>query len=60
MSTDYDRDFYVWSHEQARLLRAGQFSRLDITHLAQGRQRPRIRRQVWVIATARSGESASV
>lgn len=35
MSTDYDRDFYVWSHEQARLLRAGQFSLLDITHLAE-------------------------
>ena len=35
MNTDYDHDFCVWSSEQARLLRDGQFSLLDITHLAE-------------------------
>lgn len=35
MSTDYDTDFYVWSQEQARLLRARCFGQLDITHLAE-------------------------
>jgi hypothetical protein len=35
MSADYDTDFYVWAGEQARLLRAGRFSQLDIEHVAE-------------------------
>ncbi len=31
----YDEDFYAWSMEQARLLRAGEFSRLDIENVAE-------------------------
>ena len=30
----YDKDVILWSQEQARLLRAGQFAHLDIEHLA--------------------------
>lgn len=30
----YDSDVIAWANEQARLLRAGQFSRLDIEHIA--------------------------
>lgn len=33
-TTAYDRDVNLWSQEQARLLRAGRFSELDIEHLA--------------------------
>ena len=33
-TTSYDRDVILWSQEQARLLRAGRFSELDIEHLA--------------------------
>ena len=29
----HDRDFYAWSREQAALLRAGAFDRLDTEHL---------------------------
>ena len=32
--TPYERDVILWSQEQARLLRAGRFSELDIEHLA--------------------------
>jgi hypothetical protein len=32
---DYDRDFYSWSLEQARLIRAGQWPRVDIDNLAE-------------------------
>ena len=32
--TAYDKDVILWSQEQARLLRAGRFSELDIEHLA--------------------------
>jgi ribosomal protein L29 len=35
MSTDYDTDFYAWAEEQARLLRSGRFSQLDIAHVAE-------------------------
>jgi hypothetical protein len=31
----YDDDFYAWSMEQARLLRAGEFARLDIENIAE-------------------------
>jgi hypothetical protein len=31
----YDEDFYAWSTEQARLLRAGEFARLDIANIAE-------------------------
>ncbi|NEV64292.1 DUF29 domain-containing protein [Thiorhodococcus minor] len=33
--TGYDRDVIAWANEQARLLRTGQFDRLDIEHLAE-------------------------
>ncbi len=33
-TTTYDKDVILWSQEQARLLRAGRFSELDIEHLA--------------------------
>ncbi len=33
-TTAYDKDVILWSQEQARLLRAGRFSELDIEHLA--------------------------
>ena len=33
MSVDYDEDFFAWSQEQARLLRSGRFSKLDVDHL---------------------------
>ncbi len=32
--TVYERDVILWSEEQARLLRAGRFSELDIEHVA--------------------------
>jgi hypothetical protein len=31
----YDEDFYAWTLEQARLLRAGEFSQLDIDNIAE-------------------------
>jgi hypothetical protein len=31
----YDEDFYAWSMEQARLLRGGEFARLDIENIAE-------------------------
>jgi hypothetical protein len=34
VSAPYEEDVLLWSQEQARLLRAGQFSQLDIEHLA--------------------------
>ena len=34
MGTVYDKDVVLWAQEQARLLRSGQFSQLDIEHLA--------------------------
>ena len=33
-SSCYDKDVFLWSREQAALLRAGNFSQLDIEHLA--------------------------
>lgn len=35
MSINYESDFCAWSREQARLLRSGRFSQLDIQHLAE-------------------------
>ena len=35
MSTSYHNDVLAWAGEQARLLRSGQFSALDIEHIAQ-------------------------
>ncbi len=32
---DYDGDIIAWANEQARLLRAGLFSQLDIEHIAE-------------------------
>ena len=32
--TSYEKDVVRWAQEQARLLRAGDFSRLDIEHIA--------------------------
>ena len=34
MGTSYERDVVLWSQEQAQLLRSGQWSQLDIEHLA--------------------------
>ena len=34
-ATDYDRDFYQWTQQQAALLRQGQLSRLDVENLAE-------------------------
>jgi hypothetical protein len=31
----YDEDFFAWTEEQARLLRAGEFSQLDIANVAE-------------------------
>jgi hypothetical protein len=31
----YDRDFYTWSQEQAALMRAGRFDRLDVENVAE-------------------------
>jgi hypothetical protein len=31
----YDRDFYAWANDQARLLRAGKLSEADIDHIAE-------------------------
>jgi hypothetical protein len=31
----YDDDFYAWTQDQARLLRAGDFHAVDVTHLAE-------------------------
>jgi hypothetical protein len=33
-STSYDADIVAWAREQAALLRAGKFARLDIEHIA--------------------------
>jgi Domain of unknown function DUF29 len=33
-TTSYDKDVILWSQEQARLLRAGRFTELDVEHLA--------------------------
>jgi len=32
---DYEEDFYLWTVEQARLLRAGDFSTIDVAHIAE-------------------------
>ncbi|HEY3912003.1 MAG TPA: DUF29 domain-containing protein [Stellaceae bacterium] len=32
---DYEEDFYAWTVEQARLLRAGEFSDLDVENIAE-------------------------
>jgi len=34
-STLYDHDFYAWSQEQAKLLRAGKLSEADLEHIAE-------------------------
>jgi Domain of unknown function DUF29 len=34
-STLYDKDFFAWANEQARLLRAGKLSEADIEHIAE-------------------------
>jgi Domain of unknown function DUF29 len=31
----YDEDFYAWTQEQARLLRTGEFSQLDVANIAE-------------------------
>lgn len=35
MKTSYDSDVIAWAQEQINLLRSGQFSRLDIEHIAE-------------------------
>jgi hypothetical protein len=34
-NTLYDRDFYAWANEQARLLRDGNLTQADIAHIAE-------------------------
>jgi uncharacterized protein DUF29 len=34
-SASYDEDFYAWTVEQARLLRSGQFSSIDVDNIAE-------------------------
>jgi hypothetical protein len=34
-SGGYERDFYAWTVQQARLLRAGEFSAVDIDNVAE-------------------------
>ena len=34
-SVAYDEDFYAWTQEQARLLRSGDFSQIDIENVAE-------------------------
>jgi len=33
-ANSYDRDVVLWAQEQAALLRSGQFSKLDLEHIA--------------------------
>lgn len=35
LTADYDHDFYAWTAEQAALLRAGQWDRADMAHVAE-------------------------
>jgi hypothetical protein len=35
MKTSYETDVVAWAHEQAKLLRSGQLSALDIEHIAE-------------------------
>jgi hypothetical protein len=35
MNTSYEKDVVAWANEQAAMLRSGQFSALDIQHLAE-------------------------
>lgn len=34
-AADYDTDFYLWTQQQAALLRQGQFSRMDAENIAE-------------------------
>jgi uncharacterized protein DUF29 len=34
-SVDYDEDFYAWTVEQSRLLRAGELSAIDVANIAE-------------------------
>ncbi len=34
-AVDYEKDFYAWTVEQARLLRAGELSALDVANIAE-------------------------
>jgi hypothetical protein len=34
-AVDYEDDFYAWTVEQARLLRAGEFSAIDVANIAE-------------------------
>lgn len=35
MSSNYDEDFYAWTHEQAALLRSGKLAEADIARIAE-------------------------
>jgi Domain of unknown function DUF29 len=35
MTSLYDRDFFEWTWQVARLLREGRFSEVDVEHLAE-------------------------
>ena len=34
-AVDYEEDFYLWTEEQARLLRSGEFSAIDAANIAE-------------------------
>lgn len=34
-AADYDEDFYLWSYEQAELLRQGRFSEIDLANIVE-------------------------
>ncbi|MGA8381846.1 MAG: DUF29 family protein [Stellaceae bacterium] len=34
-AVDYEKDFYAWTVEQARLLRSGELSAVDIENIAE-------------------------
>ncbi|HRX69732.1 MAG: DUF29 family protein [Gammaproteobacteria bacterium] len=35
MTSLYETDFYAWTHQQAGLLRAGQWAEADLVHIAE-------------------------
>jgi hypothetical protein len=41
MSTLYDRDFFEWTADVARLLREGRFAEIDVEHVCRGDRRRR-------------------
>jgi hypothetical protein len=62
-ATAYEDDFYAWTQEQARLLRSGQVTGLDLEHLAEeiesmGSQQRREMRSINRPIAAEAGATA--